>query len=350
MSPGTRYLAAGLLVAAALGGPGLGGALTSHGEAGVEARVALTFADPAIEESSGLVVRPGRLYTVNDSGGGPHLFEVDLRTGRTLGVTRFAEEDPADAEALAAGADGTVWVGDIGDNRRVRPTVRLFRVRPADGGGSLAAPTFDLAYPDGPHDAEALLVQPGTGRVLVVTKQLLGGGVVYRAPRRLVPGQVHRLERIGRVPGVVTGGTFLAGGQRLLLRTYGSLGVYTYPELEPVAETVLPHQQQGEAVAVAPGGRVYLSSEGAHTPVLVVDVPTSEPAASARPSTASAGPSSAAPAAPPAGPDLEPGQPASYDPEPWFGLGFWPVAGIAAAAGALLVVLRAAVRRTRRSR
>lgn len=331
----TRYLAAGALLLVAAAGPLLPGALASSGSPSAPAEVAVRFADPAIDESSGLVVRGDRLFTVNDSGGGPEVFEVDLRTGKTVGVTTYDDEDPMDVEALAPGRGGVLWVGDIGDNRRARGSVRVYRLTPSPGGGSVQAAAFDLVYPDRPHDAEALLVHPRTGRLLVVTKNLVGGGVVYRAPRRLRPGETHQLERLGRAPGLVTDGTFLPGGDRILLRTYGSASVHSYPGLKTLATVELPAQEQGEAVAVA-GDRMYLGSEGEHAEVLVTDVPRAQESRPAQESS-------------PPGVD-EPEARREYDPEPWFGLGFGRFLGLAAGAALAVVGLRAALRRARRRR
>lgn len=332
MSPRTRYYAAGLLALATLGGPFTVGPFSSEGSDDVRAEVVVSLQDDDIDESSGLVVRGDRLFTVNDSGGDAVVYEVDLDTGATVGRTTFAEEEPTDIEALAPGRGGTLWVGDIGDNRRARASIRLYRFQPPPGGGTVRADTFDLVYPDGPHDAETLLVHPRTGRVLVVTKQLLGGGAVYRAPRRLVPGDVHRLERIGRVPGLLTDGAFLPGGRRLVLRSYGAAAVYTYPDLEQVASAVLPRQEQGEGLAVGDDGRLYLSTEGAGSDVLRVDVPKQQ--------------AQSAPAMPQ--PSEEPAvQRREYDPEPWLGLGVGPFLLLASGVGVVLGAVRAALRRTR---
>lgn len=343
MTPRTRYLLAGVLALAAVGGPAPLVVLASHGDEEVAPQVVTSFRDDAIEESSGAVVRGDRLFTVNDSGDGPHLYEVDLRSGETVAVTTFAEDDPDDVEALARGRDGDVWVGDIGDNRRSRGSVRVFRVTPApEGGGTVRAEAYDLTYPDGPHDAEALLAHPRTGRLLVVTKTVLRGGVVYRAPRRLTPGGTHQLERVGRVPGIVTGGTFLPDGGHVLLRTYGQVALYTYPELEQLSSAEVPAQEQGEAVAVGDDGRLYLTSEGAGSQILVTDVPERTSASTADPGS---------------GPDADPDPAAeqakdrgqtAYDPQPWMGLGPWGLLGAVLATGAVLALLLAAVRAARR--
>jgi hypothetical protein len=281
VSPRARYLAAGLVAVGSLAGPSALMPLASNGSPHVSAEVVVTLRDEAVDESSGLVVRGERLFTVNDSGDGPYLYEVDLRTGETVGVTTFSDEDPVDVEALAPGTGEEVWVGDIGDNTRSRGSIRIHRLVPAEGGGPVDATSYDLAYPDGPHDAETLLVHPRTERVLVVTKSFGRGGAVHRAPRRLEPGHLHRLERVATVPGMITDGTFLPDGGRVLLRTYGAAAVYSYPDFELLQDFELPPQEQGEAVAVGDDGRVYLTSEGALSDVLVLDLPDDEEPAAA---------------------------------------------------------------------
>jgi hypothetical protein len=336
MSPRARLLAAGLLAVAPVAAPFAVGALASQGGADVPAQVALTFRDPRIDESSGLVVRDGRVYTVNDSGDGPYVYQVDPRTGRTVAVTTYDDESPEDVEALAAGPDGTLWVGDIGDNRRWRGSVRVHRVVPGRESGRVAAATYELAYPDGPHDAETLLVEPRTGRLLLVTKGYRGG-VVYAAPRRLRAGETQVLEQVGTVQGMVTDGTFLPGGDRLLLRTYGSAELYSYPSLRLLARTELPSQRLGEGIAVEDGS-VYLSSEGEGSDVLTYPLRRVEQARA--PDQQRTQP----PASPP------PGTNSDRDPQPWMGLGPGRYLLTALGVGAAVVALRAVLRRGRRRR
>jgi hypothetical protein len=261
-----RHFAVGLVAAVVVGG-----AVGEEGTDDAAVRTVLTLQDEAIDESSGVVVRGDRLYTVNDSGDGPHVYAVDRRSGETTAVTTYDDEDPVDVEALAAGRGGTLWVGDIGDNSRARGSVTVHRLVPRDG--TVEATSFELTYPDGPHDAETLLVHPRTGRLLVVTKRPLVGGVVFRAPAELSAGDVHRLQRVASVPGMVTDGTFVAGGRRVLLRTYGSAAVYTYPGFEQVVDVELPEQEQGEGIAVGADGTVYLTTEGAGSDVLAMRMP-----------------------------------------------------------------------------
>lgn len=232
--------------------------------------------DAEIVEASGLVATgsppEGLLVTVNDSGDEGRVFALDAASCETVGVTRWVEE-PEDVEALApAGSGDGVWVGDIGDNGRSRDTVRLALVPVATADREAAPQWTDLRYPDGPRDAEALLRHPRSGRLVVVSK-LVVGAAFYAVPDRVAPGQVGELERLGAAPSLVTDGAFWPDGRHLVVRNYGRATVLTWPGLERVASFALPPEPQGEALAVTPNGRVLVTSEGRGQPVLEVALP-----------------------------------------------------------------------------
>lgn len=236
------------------------------------------FEDPAVVESSGLAVVDGLVVTVNDSGDEARAFTVDPATGETVGVTRW-EGGATDVEAVAPAGEGEVWVADIGDNTRARESVSVVRVPVGPGDRAVAGERVTLTYPDDPHDAEALLTDPTTGRLLVVTKGVFGGEV-YAAPADPDPGRPQPLRPLGDVMAVVTDGAFLPDGRHLVLRDYTRAVVYTWPGLEAVEEVTLPAQRQGEGIAVgADGDTVLVSTEGQRAPVHEVALPDIEPTA-----------------------------------------------------------------------
>lgn len=251
----------------------------------------LSFRGDQVIESSGLVDRGSTLFTNNDSGDDAIIYGVDPRSGRTVSRTTYADS-VTDVEAVAPGADGTIWAGDIGDNKMNRDDVAVYRVHPEDG--DHPGEKFALAYPDGSHDAETLLVDPRTQRVLVVSKSPFGG-TVYAAPRDLRSGgATNRLSSFAQVNGLVTDGAFFPDGKRVVLRGYGSASVYTFPALNLVGTVRLPKQPQGEGISVSSTGRVLVGSEGLHADVLRLSLPhrlTSGP-----PSATQAGPGRSAPA------------------------------------------------------
>ena len=234
------------------------------------ARPVFTFQDPQIDESSGLVARDGLFVTVNDSGDTARVFAVDPATGDTVGHTTW-DAEPTDDEALAPAAGSTdVWVGDIGDNLADRDTITITRVPTGRGELRGAVESYELKYPDGAHDAETLMVDPVTGRILIATKGFMGN--VYAAPEHLTEG-INTLTKIGEAPGIATDGAFFPDGKHLVIRNYDTATFYAYPGLKEVGEMPLPAEQQGEGIAVTAGGEVYVCSEGVGSPVLKVALP-----------------------------------------------------------------------------
>ena len=104
-----------------------------------------------------------------------------------------------DWEDIAAGPDPDgrplLYVGDIGDNAPGGPTIDVYRVAEPQVGDTATAPAerLQLRYPDGAHDAEALLVDPLRGDLVIVTK-VLGAARAYRASARLPAGSQTTLR------------------------------------------------------------------------------------------------------------------------------------------------------------
>ena len=243
-------------------------ALTGPGDA----RTVFSFQDSRIVESSSLVdLGHGLTATANDSGDAGIVYVVD-RAGRTVGTTRFGEAH--DVEAMApARKPGQVWVGDIGDNLARRPDIVVQRIPVGRGDRTVVVPTYRLLYPDGAHDAETLLVSPRTGRMYVITKASLNA-VVYVAPRRLRADRPNRLTRVTSLALTATDGAVLLDGRHALVRGYFSAALYTFPGFHRLGSFVLPAQRQGESLSVGPGGRIRIGTEGDHSRVQQVPLPT----------------------------------------------------------------------------
>lgn len=313
---------------------------------GPSAPVAFTIRNPAIVESSGLAIVDGLVVTVNDSGDSGRIFALDPATGDTVGATSW-EPEPRDVEALAPAGDGSVWVGDIGDNQAVRDSVEVLKVPVLRGDRDVEPERYELVYPDGPTDAETLLAEPGTGRLVVVGKGLLGG-VVYRAPARLDPERPNRLEEVGSALPIATDGSFMPDGRHLVVRNYTRASVLTWPGLGEVGSFDLPAQDQGEGLTVEADGRLLISSEGADSEVLRVRLPREIRAAIAPPTPVPTPTVSPSPDAPLAD---APGQPSAEDgPQwPWIGAGLLLVA-LPVLVVALVIARVVAARRGRRPR
>jgi hypothetical protein len=192
-----------------------------------------------------------------------------------------------------------LWFGDIGDNYMTRSEAVVHRVpeppapRRAATAVGLPSTAFRLVYEDGAQDAETLLADPRTGRLLVVTKTYIGRAGVYAAPEQLDATTTNVLTRVGDVlltptgteGGPVgpfgqlatTGGDVSRDGTRIVVRTYTDVYEWDVPEGDllraltltaPSRRTAPPSTAQGEAVGYAADGRtLWLTSEGQAAPV-----------------------------------------------------------------------------------
>lgn len=228
--------------------------------------------DDRITESSGLArstyKRP-LLWTHNDSGDSARVFAVKA-DGNTKAVVTLSCADAVDWEDISTGPRHSIWVGDIGDNGASRDHVTVYRFTEpkAVESGDVSCTAYDLEYPGGARDAEALLVRPRTGRLFVVSKDT-DGGAVYKAPKQLATDSVNTLKRVSSAPHTVTGGSFAPDGRSFVLVNYTRAYVYSKIGGQVKSETSkVNNSDQGESVEVARGGRrMFLGQEGDNSPV-----------------------------------------------------------------------------------
>ena len=253
--------------------------------------VVCVMKDPRLDEVSGLVATPTGYVAMNDGKFGTSVLRLFVLDGscRVARVITDRSFNPLDPEDLARSADGTLWVGDIGDNSRERQRIAVNRIPP----GATRGTAYRLTYPDRAHDAEALLAQPD-GRVVVVTKELAGVARIYVSSRPLTgPPATVPLSAAGEVeiaptqtlggPDVggfgsrlVTGGALSADGRRVVLRTYTDAYEWDVDGGDLAAalngparrRTALPGEPQGEAITFAADGSGYVTaSEGVGQPL-----------------------------------------------------------------------------------
>jgi hypothetical protein len=246
--------------------------------------------DPRLPELSGLVAVRDRLLAINDGGDQVAIYVLDAAC-QVIDV-KTAAIDPFDPEDMALAADGTVWIADTGDNGATRPTVALIALRP-DGTTAL----YRLTYPDGAHDAEALLLAPD-GTPYIVTKEVLGASSVYRPVAGLVDGGTVAMGKVATInvtltgtPGgpvgrasqlMITGGAVAGDGSHLAVRTYTDAYVWPLAGSDVVGalatapvRVALPDSPQGEAISfTSDGAALLVASEGSPSDVTVIPVPS----------------------------------------------------------------------------
>jgi len=243
-------------------------------------------AAPGLAELSGLAGSrrsPGVLWGHNDSRGKPEVFAIGP-AGEDLGAVSLTGASAFDWEDIAAGPgpDGTPWlyVGDIGDNFAIRDgRVQVYAVpEPAPGDpASTAVTVMDLRMPDGPVDAEALLVDPIDGALYLVTKEA-DRARVYRAdPIDRAPTSLALVASVD-VGAPVTAGDISPDGAVVTLRGYDRVWMWPRPPGTPLATVFdgtpcrapLGEETQGEAIAFLADGSYVTSSEGRNPPLHLV--------------------------------------------------------------------------------
>lgn len=86
----------------------------------------INYLDERIKETSGLSVLNGKLYTFNDSGNSPELFELDKNSGEIVNVLKVNGKNK-DWEALTN--DGkNFYIGDFGNNGGTRRDLEIYKI------------------------------------------------------------------------------------------------------------------------------------------------------------------------------------------------------------------------------
>ena len=142
-----------------------------------------------LNECSGIVASRDNanvLWAHNDSGDSARLFALDTQ-GRRLGTYNLTGATHTDYEDIGIGPGplpnvSYLYVGDIGDNAESRSTVRIYQIpEPAVYArqytnpptvGTKGVRSITLDYPDGAHNAESLFIDPWTGDLFIVTKEV----------------------------------------------------------------------------------------------------------------------------------------------------------------------------------
>lgn len=268
-------------------------------------------------EASGITRDPRHadvFWAHNDSGNPAELLAIDA-AGHLLAILPLADAPNRDFEDIAVGPCPTgscLYLADIGDNLAVHSSARLHRLplpdlprralpgdRMSDGAGSSSsssaaeagAPTlpalppetsWDLVYPAGPRDAEALAIDSARREVIVVTKGREDVVELYALPLDESSGRSgspDTLRRIGRLPLPIGSGTsqlitaadLSPDASRLVVRSYTTLYEFAWPGTTdfdtlaaPAASSLLGAlEAQGEGVTWdLSGERLLLVSEG----------------------------------------------------------------------------------------
>lgn len=256
-----------------------------------------------ITEASGIAVSEqhnGSIWVHNDSGNDPFIFLIDQQAQLQkrfllLGIKNQDWEDMAIGPGPDSGQQ-YIYIADIGDNFGIRDKKTIYYFpEPAFKGDDQAQldtvsniSAIHFKYPDGNHDAEALLIDPRTQDLYIIIKDS-NSPTIYKLPADdLQQNEVLTLQKCGNVEieidntlALITAGEIGANGLEILIKTYGKVYFWernnlqtTICELLRSTPKILKYtpEPQGEAIAFTPDQNGYytLSEERfGRTPLLL---------------------------------------------------------------------------------
>jgi hypothetical protein len=247
-----------------------------------------TVTASALDECSGIIASRNNanvIWTHNDSGDSARLFALDTQ-GRLLGTYTLTGATHTDYEDIGIGPGpltnvSYLYVGDIGDNGESRSSIRVYQIpEPAVHARQYTNPptvgvkgvrAITLSYPDSPHNAESLFIDPWTGDLFIVTKESTTSRVYSTSQAGLNSGTNVTLAFVRNIAfNIPSAADISPTGKEILIRQEDFARVWTRtngqsissalaaaPVTVPVIGT--PTEPNGEAIAFDANGNGYFT-------------------------------------------------------------------------------------------
>ncbi|MCK5741364.1 MAG: hypothetical protein KAH48_04035, partial [Chlorobi bacterium] len=259
-----------------------------------------------LDEVSGLAAsmdNPGVLWTHNDNGSDRRIYAINT-SGRILAEYKLKIDNPKDWEDIAVGPGpeeglSYIYVGDIGDNSGTYKKRSIYRFEEPEVDPDQKYAEFEIKdkhidiikfkYPDGARDAEAMMLDPLTKDLYIISKRE-DNVKVYLISYPQSTDETITMEHVATLPygnegfsgSGVTAADISHDGREIILKQYFQVYYYYRAEGETIASalskdfTILPYfpEPQGEAICWAydASGYYTLSERGVsilrRTPVL----------------------------------------------------------------------------------
>ena len=218
-----------------------------------------------IDEASGIAdskANPGYLWVEQDSGN-PNDIALLSQTGQLLKKINIRSAVNRDWEDITSGngpTSGTnyLYIAETGDNNKAYSDYSIIRF-PEPSASIDTVTTWDelkFTYPDGSHDAEAILVDNNSKDIYIITKTDIASRI-YKLSYPQSTSSVSTVTYLGSLSfsGVTSAASSVAGDE-LLIKTYTSLSYWKRNKNESIEDALkrepvtLNYQvePQGEAV------------------------------------------------------------------------------------------------------
>ena len=214
------------------------------------------YTHPDIRESSGIVTSrqfEGVYWTLNDSGN-PATLYATKRNGELIQEIAIKGSGNFDWEALGIDNKNQLWIGEIGNNSRLRFDLKVVVIaepNPFTETEAKVLASYPYRYPNENVDAEGLFIVEDIPYIVSKERER---AVLYRFPA-LKADAKQVLERVGEFVDAkfITGAGVSEDGTRLAVCTYDALWVYhgaagNLAEMIQSTPWSLPHSFYGEAV------------------------------------------------------------------------------------------------------
>lgn len=230
-----------------------------------------------VNEASGMVdchSMPGAVWIEQDSGNPPNLDLLGY-DGKLKGRLAIPNTTNRDWEDLASGPGpqagiNYIYIAEIGDNDAVHQVSYVYRLPEPSSLNATVSGVEKIAfvYPDGPRDAECLILDPQTKDLWIISKREAKVHL-YQLPYPQSTTSIITAKSYGELPlTYVTGGGISSDGTEILVRTYVGINYYKRSAGQSFADAIqrqtgtpLPYrlEPQGEAVAFDQSNKGYFT-------------------------------------------------------------------------------------------
>jgi len=218
-------------------------------------------------------------FWVEQDSGNPSIIYLFAKEGTQLGSLKLNSVSNRDWEDIATGPGpmtgvSYIYLADIGDNKSQYPVKYIYRfpeptITAANPNQEIA--TLDkitFRFPDGTKNAEAVMIDPLTKDLYIVSKEG-SGATIYVANYPQDVTKEFVLVKVGTLPvSTITAGDISPDGSEVVIKNYSQIfywkksGNETISQLMKKPPVLLPYtfEPQGEAICWGADGYGYYTT------------------------------------------------------------------------------------------